>query len=96
MRDMWHGVSHTSRTINSSKGIRLGEEEKKWDFFFSQVLTVKERGRRRKEFSNFFLISMEICQSESVGPRIKVRLLDEGFAYILKMRDFTEDPKEGI
>ena len=32
MRDMWHSVSHTSRTINSPKGIRLGEEEKKRDF----------------------------------------------------------------
>ena len=29
---MWHSVSHTSRTINSSKGIRLGDEEKKGDF----------------------------------------------------------------
>ena len=35
MRDMWHSVSHTSRTINSPKGIRLREEEKKKDFFAS-------------------------------------------------------------
>ena len=35
-------------------------------------------------------------QSEFVEPRVKVHLLDEGYAYIPKKRDFTEDPKEEI
>ena len=45
---MWHSVSHTSRMINSPKGIRLGEEEKKGDFSASVV--VEERERKMKEF----------------------------------------------
>ena len=95
MRDMWHSVSHTFRTINSPKGIRLGEKIKEIRFF-PHVLIVEERGRRRKEFADFFLRSTKICWSKSVGPRIKVRLHDEGFSYIPKMRDFTEGLKEGI
>ena len=38
---------------------------------------------------------MEIRRSEFVGPKIKVCLHDEGFAYIPKRRDFTEGPKKG-
>ena len=31
-----------------------------------------------------------------VEPRVKVNLLDEGYAYIQKRRDFTKDPKEEV
>ena len=39
---------------------------------------------------------MEIRSSKFVEPRDKVYLLDEGYAYIPKLRDFTEIPKEEI
>ena len=39
---------------------------------------------------------MEFLRSEFVEPRVKVHLHNEGYAHILKMRDFTEDPKEEI
>ena len=44
---MWHNVSHTFRTINSPKGIRLGEEEKKSDFFAS-VDSGREREKKER------------------------------------------------
>ena len=37
-----------------------------------------------------------IRRLESVGPRTKVPLQNEDFAYILKRRDFTEGQKERI
>ena len=33
---------------------------------------------------------------EFIEPRVKVHLLDEGYAYTSKRRDFTEDPNEEI
>ena len=41
---MRHNVSHTFRTINSPKGMRLLEEEKKSDFFVSV-----DSGREREK-----------------------------------------------
>ena len=43
---MWHNVSHTSKTINSPKGIRIGEK-----IILSASLTVeKQRRRERKKY----------------------------------------------
>ena len=42
-------------------------------------------------FQNFSLQSTEIGWSEFVGPRTKVHLLDEGYAWVPKTQDFTED-----
>ena len=47
MRDRWHNVSHTFKTINSPKGIRLGEEEKKSDFSAS-VVSGREREKKKR------------------------------------------------
>ena len=46
------------------------------------------------ESSNFSLRSMEIDWSEFVGPRTKVHLLDEGYVWVPKTRDFVEDSSE--
>ena len=54
---------------------------------------MEEIGRRMEEVQGLFLKFTEIHRSEFVGPRIKACLHDEGFTYILKRRDFTEDPK---
>ena len=47
---MWHNVSHTSRTINSAKGIRFGQK-----IIFSIDLTMRKREmRERKRFKASF------------------------------------------
>ena len=45
---------------------------------------------------SFSLRSSELCQSEFIEPRVKVHLLDEGYMWVPKRRDFTEDQKEEI
>ena len=35
-------------------------------------------------------------RSKFIKPKVKVHLLDEGYAYIPKKRDFTKDLKEEI
>ena len=40
--------------------------------------------------------STEFRRSEFVEPRVKVHLLDEGYAWVPKRRDFTEDPTKQI
>ena len=37
---------------------------------------------------------MEFRRSEFVGPRTKVHLLDEGYSWVPKTRDFAEDSSE--
>ena len=37
---------------------------------------------------------MEFRESEFVGPRTKVHLLDEGYAWVSEIRDFAEDSSE--
>ena len=50
-----------------------------------------ERERERKKNSNFSLQSTEFHRSEFVGPRTKVHLLDEGYTWVPK---FAEDSNE--
>ena len=49
---------------------------------------------KREKFFNFFLFFFflrftEIGSSEFVGPRTKIALRDEGYAWVPKTRDFT-------
>ena len=46
---------------------------------------------RREKISTFSLRYTEIGWSESVEPRIKVHLLDEGYAWVPTTRSFTKD-----
>ena len=48
------------------------------------------RGEER-ESSNFSLQSTEIGWLEFVGPRTNVHLLDEGYAWVQKTREFPEE-----
>ena len=57
---------------------------------------VRERGRREREHPSFSLRSSEFHQLEFVEPRVKVHLLDEGYAWVPKRGDFAEDPNEEI
>ena len=61
MRYMRHSVSHTFRTINSPKGMRLGEEEKKSDFFASV-----DNGREREKKERILSLLPQIYGDPSV------------------------------
>ena len=52
--------------------------------------------KKRKIVKGFFRRSMEFRRSEFVEPKTKVHCLNEGYAWVSKMRDFTKDPKEEI
>ena len=58
---------------------------------------MRERKRGEKESSqDFSLRSIEFRRSEFVEQRTKVHLLDEGYAWVPKMRNFIEDTKEEV
>ena len=55
----------------------------------------KEGEKKRKiKNPNFSLRYTEFCRSEFVGPRTKVHLLDKGYAWVPKTRNFIEDSSE--
>ena len=58
--------------------------------------TVRGKEGRKRASKLSFNDSTEFRRSEFVETRVKVHLLDEGYAYVPKMRDFTEDPREEI
>ena len=63
-------------------------------------MVVRERGREKKN-PNFSLQSMEFRRTEFhrsdfVGPRTKVHLLDEGYAWVPKSWDFAEDSSKEL
>ena len=49
----------------------------------------KEKKERGERSSNFSLRSIEIGGSVFVGPRTKDHLLDKGYEWVPKTRDFT-------
>ena len=55
-----------------------------------------EKGREEERAKCFFRRSTEFRRSEFVEPRVKVHLLDEGYTWVQKKRDFIEDPNEKI
>ena len=64
--------------------------------YFLLVKNVRERERKKKKkykllSSIYGVLSIGICRAKSESY-----LLDEGYAWVPKMRDFTEDPKEEI
>ena len=57
------------------------------------------RGRerqRRERASSFSLRSTKLRWSDFVEPRTKVRHIDEGYAWVPRMRDFTEDQRRKV
>ena len=81
----------------SNLSIKL-EQKRNWERgwpFYGQY--VRERKRWEKESSqDFSLRPMEFRWSEFIKPRTKVHLLNEGYMWIPKRRDLTEDPKEEV
>ena len=54
----------------------------------------KEKRKKRERSSNFSLRSTEIGGSVFIWPRTKDHLLDKGYAWVPKTRDFIEDSSE--
>ena len=68
----------------------MGEER----FWFGRE---SERGREKKnkiKNKKIYLRSTEFRRSEFVEPKVKVHLLNEGYAWVPKTGDFTEDSSE--
>ena len=70
--------------------LKLRETKKKNAHFWRGTGSGLSRERREK-ISIFSLRSMEIGWSESVEPRFKVHLLDEGYAWVPTTRSFIKD-----
>ena len=51
-------------------------------------------GEKKMKNQNFSLRSTEFYLSKFVGPRMKVYLLDEGYVWVPKTRDFSKDSSE--
>ena len=57
---------------------------------------MRESERREKKASKLLSLILEFRRSKFIESRVKVHILDEGYAYIPKRRDFIEDPNEEI
>ena len=79
--DMWQDEASHSTLDQTNSVVR--EKEKK-----------KKKREREERSSIFSLRSMEIGGSIFVRPRTKDHLLDKGYAWVSKTRDFVEDSSE--
>ena len=61
----------------------------------SNFLVLREGERREREHLSFYLRSSEFHRSEFVESRVKVHLLDEGYAFIPKKEGFHQRSKGG-
>ena len=52
---------------------------------------VREGEKREMKNQNFSLRSTEFRRSEFIGPRTKVHLLDGGYMWVPKARNFVKD-----
>ena len=57
-------------------------------------MRVKEERKRRAK--GFFPQSIEFRRWEFIGPRTKVHCINDGYVWVPKTKDFTEDPNEGF
>ena len=91
--DTWRDMDHMSNLseLEQKRG-KMGMREKKAHFLYTRE---RERGKESREISsNFFLQSTELDCSVFVGPRTKVHLCDESYAWVPKTKDFAEDSSE--
>ena len=75
--------------IKLNKRLKSYRAEKEQNFYWRENVREKEG-----DGSNFSLQSTEIGWSKFVRPRMKVHLLNEGYAWVPKTRDFAEDSSE--
>ena len=85
-------MRQVSKTINRTKRIRNRGE----NILFPTSVVGERKEGRNKRIQGFLLRSSEIRRSEFIGPRVKIHLLVEGYAYVPKSQDFTKNPNEEI
>ena len=91
--DTWHDVGQAFYVEDKVRRIRFFREKNSFFWFRNRQ---REKGEERAS-KCFSLRSSEFRRSEFVEPRVKVHLLDMGYAWVQKKkRDFTKDPKEEI
>ena len=69
-------------------------KEKKKYHFLSCCSSEREKNGDKVNFQNFSLRSTKIGWLEFVGPKMKVHLLEEGYAWIPKTQNFVENSSE--
>ena len=84
-----HVARHGPRLKLEQKGETRAENH---IFYCCVRMRVREEGKRRTK--SFLPRSTEFCWSVFVEPRMKVHRIDEGYAWVPKTQDFTEDPNE--
>ena len=89
MGDSWHDREKSVRLLIEQKH----QEDRGKRTYFSTSMVGERKEGRKKMILGFLLKSSRIRMSEFVEPRIKVHLLVEGYAYVPKSWDFTENPK---
>ena len=92
--DTWHDMGQAFKLRIRLDKTDFGRENP--HFLLFGLETMREKRGKKEIFQTFFRQSIEFYRSEFVDPRVKVHLLDEGYAYIPKRRDFIENPKEEI
>ena len=70
---------------------KKNKRKKKAHFFGGETAVGVRESERGEKTSSFSLRSTKIGWSESIEPRFKVHLLDEGYAWVPTTRSFTED-----
>ena len=92
--DTWQDVGQVFKSVDKDKKNQKGGKR---GLIFLLVFLLREKEQEgEKENPSFSFRSSEFRRSEFVEQRVKVHLLDKGYSYIPKMRDFTKDIKEKI
>ena len=90
--DTWRDVGHLlNLRLSWSKRGKLGQKK---PIFVGLIERVREERKNRAK--SFFPRSTEFRRSKFIRPRTKVHLIDEGYAWVPKTRDFDEDPNEEL
>ena len=86
--DTWRDVGHD---LSCKTKRDLGQE--KISLFMLVHMRVRKKKKKRRAKS-FLPRSTEFRRSKFVDPRTKVYRINEGYAWVPKMRYFAEDPNE--
>ena len=76
--------------LNLNKKGKLGKKNEIFCCFVHMRVTEERKVRAKGLFPR----STEFRRSKFDGPEIKVHRINEGYAWVLKMRDFSKDPNE--
>ena len=87
---MGHGRTERSGLRVQLK-LRKTKKKRKRNAHFWRGTGIGLSRERREKISTFSLRSMEIGWSESIEPRFKVHLFDEGYAWVPTTRSFIKD-----